>query len=705
MITKKEVQEVSLTKSRGGQDITLSTGILAPHCDGAIHIKMWGTELLVTAVMNRDPDTDKDYMPLAIDFRESRYAAGKIWGGRFNKREWRPSDEAVLYARLTDRPLRPMFPKGMVNDVIITISSLSLDQEISPGELSIIWSSAAVLLGGIPIDWPIGAIRIWYVDGEYVVNMTDSQAENALLDLHLAGKKWSINMIEAAANECDPEILKEAMTRGQKYIDEICDMQTEFLAQFDITTLEIKKNRYSEEMFAHAQTIITDKKLAGLQNIPKADFDNLYDTLQTELKDSVSDLVADEESEWRNSIIKIVFFNLVKRFLRDQVLAGKPRVDGRSVDQIRQIYCEIDKIERAHGTWLFRRGDTQVLAFLSLGSPSDAQMQDNMEHTWVEKRFIHHYKMPPFSNNEARMIRGTSRREIGHGRLAEKALEPMIPGKDVFPYTIRMVSEVLGSGGSTSMAAVCGSTLAMMAWWVPMIEPVSGIAMGMMSDESQQLILTDIKGTEDFIGDMDFKLTGTKNGVTAIQMDTKLKGSSVAKLHEMVDKSNAGRQQILEFMLETIAEPRAEVSPYAPFMMTYKIRGEQVRSVIWPGWSIIQKIIEDMWWADMVSIDFEDDGTTYITAKNAEVGEKARWMIKAILREPSNGDQLEGKITRVEKYGAFVEVAAGKIGLVHVRNFGMWFVADANEHATVWETMKVEVTWFKDGKMDLKRIA
>ena len=666
---------------------------------------MWETELLVTAVMNRDPDTDKDYMPLAIDFRESRYAAGKIGGGRFNKREWRPSDEAVLYARLTDRPLRPMFPKGMVNDVIVTISSLSLDGEISPGELSIIWSSAAILLWGIPLDGPVWAVRIGYIDGEYVVNMTDSQAENALLDLHLAGKKWSINMIEAWANQCDPEILKEAMTRGQAYIDEICDMQAKFLAKFDITPLEITKNRYTDEMFAQAKAIITDEKLAALQNIPKAEFDALYNTLQDELKNTVTADIENDDSPRKASLVKTVFFNLVKYFLRDQVLAGKPRVDGRWVDDIRQIYCEIDKIKRAHGTGLFRRGDTQVMSFLTLWSPSDAQMQDNMEYTGEEKRFIHHYKMPPFSNNEARMIRGTSRREIGHGRLAEKALLPMIPSKDIFPYTIRLVSEVLGSGGSTSMASVCGSTMAMMAGWVPMIEPVSGIAMGMMSDDTQQIILTDIKGTEDFIGDMDFKLTGTKNGVTAIQMDTKLKGSSVAKLHEMVDKSNLGRQMILDFMLETIAEPRTEVSPYAPFMMTYKIRSEQVRTVIGPGWSVIQKIIEDMWGADMVSIDFEDDGTTYITAKNAEVGEKARGMIKAVIREPSKGDQIEGKITRVEAYGAFVQIWAGKIGLVHVKNLGEWFIQDANEHAKVWEKMLVEVIGFNDGKIQLKKIA
>lgn len=704
MITKKEFTEHSLTSKRQGKDITLSTGKLAPHSEWAVTITFWETSLLVTAIMEKDPDESRDFMPLAIDFRESRYAAGKIGGGRFNKREWRPSDEAVLYCRLTDRPLRPMFPKGMINDTVITISPLSLDGEISPGELSIIWSSAALMMAGIPFEGPVGACRIGYVDGEYKIHMTDSEAKGALLDLHLAGKKWSINMIEAAANECDPEILKEAMKIGQWIIDEICDIQTEFLSKLTITPQEPSKNIYTPEMFDQAKNILWDK-MVKLQEVgeDKKEFDKVYAELSNELGEALADDIADENSPWTKSKLKLCFFALVKDFLRTHFLKTGVRVDGRWAEDIRQIYCEIDAVPRAHGAWLFWRWDTQVMSFLSLGWPSDAQLLDNMEYHGEEKRFIHHYKMPPFSNNEARMIRGTNRRETGHGRLAEKALLPMIPGKDVFPYTIRLVSEVLGSGWSTSMAAVCGSTLAMMSGWVPMKAPVSGIAMGMMSDDDQQVILTDIKGTEDFIGDMDFKLTGTSNGVTAIQMDTKLKWVKVDKLLEMVDRSNSGRQDILDYMLQTIEKPAEKMSPYAPSIEVHKIKAEQVRKVIGPGWSMITKIIEESWGPELVNIDFEDDGSVFITAKDQAAGVKARDMIQEVLREPTKGEQMEWKITRTEQYGVFVEIKGWNVWLVHVKNLWEWFIEDASALHKVWETMKVEVMGMDKGKLQLKK--
>ncbi len=705
MITKKEFQTITHSADRAGKQVTFETWKLAPHCDGSTVITLWETQLLVTAVMEKKPDSDKDYMPLAIDFRESRYAAGKIWWWRFNKREWRPSDIAVLYARLTDRPLRPMFPKGMVNDVIVTISPLSLDREISPWELSIIGASASILMWGIPFDGPVWAIRIWYKDWNFIPHMTDSQSEGALLDLHLAWKKWSINMIEAGANECSPEVLKEAMTKGQELIDQICDIQQAFLDKLTIETKQITKNRFTDEQFSEAKNILTDEKLEWLQIVwkDKAGFDSLYSTLQKELIDGLEDNISDSENEWTTSKAKIVMFNSVKKYFRNKVLSGQPRVDGRSLDQIRQIYCETNVVPRTHGTGLFWRWDTQVLSFLTLWSPSDAQLIDGMEDDSGSKRFIHHYKFPPFSNNEARMIRWSNRRETGHGRLAEKALERMIPEKDVFPYTLRLVSECLWSGWSTSMAAVCGSTLALMSGWVPIKEPVSGIAMGMMSDDSQQIILTDIKWTEDFIWDMDFKLTGTKNWVTAIQMDTKLKGCSVEKLHEMIDKANWWRQEILEYMLTHIAEPNSEMSPYAPSIEVHKIQPEQVRSVIWPGWSMITKIIEEAWGPELVSIDFEDDGTTFISAKDQEAGKKARSLIQWVLREPKKWDKMKGTITRTEAYGVFADIWSGKIGLVHVKNLGQWFIEDASKLFKVWDTIQVEVIGIEQGKIQLKK--
>lgn len=514
-------------------------------------------------------------------------------------------------------------------------------------------------------------------------------------------------MIEAGANECSPEILKEAMTRWQALIDASCDIQQVFLDKLTISPKEITKNRYTQEQFAQAKEILTDDKLSGLQNAgkgKKADFDTLYDSLKDELVDGLAEQINDGENEWTKTKAKIVMFNAVKKYLRRTVLNGWARVDGRSVDDIRQIYCETNVVPRTHGTGLFWRGDTQVLSFLTLGSPSDAQLVDGMEDDGASKRFIHHYKFPPFSNNEARMIRGSNRRETGHGRLAEKALEKMIPGKDIFPYTLRLVSECLWSGGSTSMASVCGSTLALMAGWVPIKEPVSGIAMGMMSDDTQQIILTDIKWTEDFIGDMDFKLTGTKNGVTAIQMDTKLKGCSVEKLHEMVDKANSGRQDILDYMLTHIAEVSPEMSPYAPSIVVHQIKSEKVRTVIGPGWATITKIIEEAWGPEVVSIDFEDDGTTYISAKDQEAGKKARSLIEGILREPKKWDKMTGKITRTEAYGVFADIWSGKIGLVHVKNLGQWFIEDASKLYKIGDSIDVEVIGIEQGKIQLKKV-
>ncbi len=705
MIKKREFTEVSHKAQWQGSEIHLSTGKLAPHSEWAIVIRQGDTSLLVTTIMEKNPDKSRDFMPLAVDFRESRYAAGKIGWGRFNKREGRPSDEAVLYCRLTDRPLRPMFPKGMVNDTVITISPLSLDGEVSPGELSIIWSSAALLMAWIPFEGPVGAIRIWYVNGEFRYHLTDSEAKEATLDLHLAGKKGSINMIEAWANECPPEILKEAMKLGQIAIDEMCDIQEEFLKKLNITQQEPTKNRYTDDMFAEAQAIISQEKLQELKKIwaDKAQFDTLYGQLKDELFDGLATQIEDDNSPWSSSLVGICFFNLVKKFIRSSFLETGERIDGRKAEDIRNIYCEINAIPRNHGTWFFWRWDTQVMSFLTLGSPSDAQILDNMEYHGEEKRFLHHYKMPPFSNNEARMIRGSNRRETGHGRLAEKALLPMIPQKEEFPYTIRLVSEVLGSWGSTSMASVCGSTLALLSGWVPMKAPVSGIAMGMISDDTQEVILTDIKGTEDFIWDMDFKLTGTKNWVTAIQMDTKLKWISVEKLCEMVDRANSGRQDILDYMLQTISKPADSISEYAPSIETYKIEPDQVRTVIGPWGSMINKIIEEVGGADMINIDFEDDGTTYITAKDGSIGKKAREIIQRVLRVPTQGDILEGTITRTEAYGVFVDIN-GHIGLVHVKKLGEGFVEDASKLFNVNDKMKVKVLGSDKGKLQLERI-
>ncbi len=702
MITEKKFNEIVFETERQGKKISFKTGKLAPHCDGAVEITMEGTILLVTAVMEKKPKPDNSFFPLAIDYRESFYAAGKIGGGRYRKREGRPSDESVLYCRLTDRPLRPMFPKGMINDVIITISPLQLDMQHSPGELCIIGASAAIMLAGIPFEGPLGAIRIGYIDGKYVMNMTNDQAKNSILDLHVAGTKDKINMLEAEGNETPMDIIKWGLQVAQKAITELCDIQEQFLKKCTINKKEYKKNFPSDSFIAAVKKVIPEEKMKALHgDMEKNDWEAIYATYAEEVKAALKEQIADPANEWSEGRISEGFFMAVKEWAREHTLKNKSRIDGRSLDQIRQIYCELDTIPRAHGTWLFRRGDTQVLSILTLGAPGDAELIDDMENDNVENRWMHHYKMPPFSNNEAQMIRWTNRREVGHGRLAEKAIEKILPDEVAFPYTMRVVSEVLGSWGSTSMASVCATTLALMAGGVPIKKPISGIAMGLMTDENEYAILTDIMWTEDFTGDMDFKLAGTDEGMTAIQMDTKLKGAKVALLEEMLDHAQAGRSQILAYMLKTIAAPRAELSQYAPALLQFEVKPDEVRVVIGPGGATIQDIVRQTG----AQIDIEDDGKGVITAKDLVGAQAALAMIKAATRSPSKGDQLEGKITRVEKYGVFVDMGKKKQWLVHVKQLGEGYIEDVSTMYKIGDMMKVEVTEIdREGKIQLKKM-
>ncbi|MDP2670431.1 MAG: hypothetical protein Q8O99_05950 [bacterium] len=463
-ITTKTFTEVVHQTTRQGKDLILKTGKLAPHSDGAVEITLGGTQLLVTAVMNRYPDSDKDYMPLGVEYRESRYAAGKIGGGRFMKREGRPSDETVLYCRLVDRALRPMFPKGMINDVVITISPLAIDGITSPGEVSIIGASVALLLAGIPFAGPVSGVRIAEKDGKYVVAADELPAREGIMDLHVAGTANEINMIEAGGKETPIEFISDALPVAQTALAELAQIQQEFLAKCGtITEKQILKNLPSDALIDIAKQQVKDEVFTQLAAAEKADFDRVYSQTEDLLQEYLAAHVDVDQTPWTKNQVKMARFGILKERIRHRVMTEGKRIDGRLAEQIRAIYCEIDTVPRSHGSGLFRRGDTQVLSFLTLGSPGDAQLKDGMEHDDVELRFMHHYKMPPFSNNEAQMIRGTSRREIGHGRLAEKAIEAVLPNEEAFPYTIRLVSDVLGSGGSTSMASVCGSTLSLMA--------------------------------------------------------------------------------------------------------------------------------------------------------------------------------------------------------------------------------------------------
>ncbi len=687
-IQKKEFNEIIHEATWRGKKITLKTGKLAPHCDGAVEVTMEGTKLLVTVVMNKNPDENKERFPLGIDFRESYYAAWKIGWWRYRKREWRPSDETILYCRLTDRPMRPMFPKGMINDVVITISPLSLDLEHSPGELSILGASVWTMLAGIPFEWPIGWVRIWYIDGEYVVNMTQSQAEHSIMDLHVAGTATKINMIEAWGNETPMDVIKWWMRLAQEAIAELCAIQNEFLAQCTITPQTITKNKPADDMIAAIRELLSDEKLEALHwVVEKNHWDATYKSYEDEIKEALAEKLDDDSNDWKPGHVREAFFLVIKGWIRERTLSEGIRVDGRWVDDIRQIHCEIDTVPDSHGTALFWRWDTQVLAYLTLGSPGDVEIKDGMEHDQTESRWFHHYKFPPFSNNEANMIRGTNRREVGHGRLAEKAIEAMLPDAEHFPYTMRVVSEVLGSGWSTSMAAVCGSTLAMMAWWVPLKKPVSGIAMGLMADDTQAVVLTDIKWTEDFTGDMDFKLAGTDEGMTAIQMDTKLKWLWVEKLEEMLDKAQIWRTAILAYMMKTISEPRKELNPSAPALLQFNVKPEEVRTVIGSWWSTIQEIIRET----NVKIDLQDDGSWVITADNQEDAKKALELVMGTVWKPVKWDVIEWTITRVEKYWVFVALGNKKSWLCHVKQLWAWYIENVAALYKVGQPLKVEV--------------
>lgn len=707
--TKKQFQETKQSFDWTGKTLTFDQGKLGMQADASITLNFADTAVLFSTVMSRDPKADTDFLPLMVDMRESFSAVGRIWGAAYRRREGRPSDQAILNARLTDRAIRPMFPKGMINDVVITATPMAVNLNYPLGVISIIGSSISIMAAGIPFDGPVGAAQVAYLDGEYVVNPTNVQLEKATLNLLVAGKRGSINMIETEANEVTSEILKKAFEIWQAEIDRICDFQLQYLNQLSITPKEVTLNKPSASLEETVQKYFGSERLESMMGNTKVSFNDGFYAFEKELLEHFKEQVTDETNEeYSVSRLKMAFFNVVKHHIRHRTLELGKRVDDRQQLDIRSLFCEVGLFERTHGTGLFWRGDTQVLSTVTLAGPMEYLILDDMENDDVQQRYMHHYNFPPFSTWEAKGMRGTGRREIWHGRLAEKALEKMIPSKEEFPYTIRVVSECLSSGGSTSMGSVCGSTLSLMDAGVPIKKPVAGIAMGLFTDHDEEgnitkhMVLNDLMGTEDFIGDMDFKVAGTRDGITAIQLDTKLEGIPLSIVFETIDQAVTGYNEIMDVMLEILPAPRAQVSTYAPKIHVFKIHPDKIKEVIGKWGEVINKMIEQ---CDNIKIDFEDDGTCFLTHVDQAIIDKAKSMILEIATDLEVWQTFDAEIARVEDYGIFVKLPKGKMGLCHVSNLWQKYPDALTNHFKVGNAARVTISSIgTDGKIAVKKI-
>lgn len=678
----------------GGDTILIETGKLAQQAGGAVLIRSGDSVALVTATANKTAREGTDFFPLTVDYEERQYAAGKIPGGFF-KREGRPTDEAILTCRLIDRPLRPLFPKGMRNDVHVVVTPLSADQEHALDILGIIGASAALTISDIPFHGPIGAARIGYIEGQLVVNPTSSQVERSALDLRVAGTKDAVLMVEAGANEVPEELMLEAIVLGHQAYQDVIRMQETMQAEIGKPKGEYTIYTLPDEVVEAVQKQLGGRLEETLSTLTvKAEREAAIEALQSEVATALAE-------RYESLDIRNAFEQVLRAAMRKQILEKGIRPDGRDAKTIRPIHCEVGLLPRTHGSGLFTRGETQVLTLATLGTVSDEQVLEGLEVVG-SKRYMHHYNFPPYSTGEAGRLRGPGRREIGHGALAERALLPVLPSQEEFPYTIRLVSEVLSSNGSTSMASACASTLALMDAGVKIKAPVGGVAMGLVKEGDRYVILTDILGMEDALGDMDFKVTGTAKGITALQMDIKISGLDAKILREALEQAREGRLFILEKMRETIAAPRAELSPYAPRITMIKINPEKIGKVIGPGGKTIRSIIEQ----SGAEIDIEDDGSVFIAATSGQSSDQAVRLIHELTEEPEIGKIYTGKVTRITDFGAFVEFMPGQEGMVHISQLADYRVPSVADVVHVGDEIMVMVTNIdSEGKIRLSRQA
>lgn len=680
-----------------GRDIEFETGKYCGQSNGTCMVRSGDTVVMVNVTMAQQPKPGIDFFPLTVEYQEKMYSVGKIPGG-FKKREGKPADKAILVSRLIDRPLRPLFPKGFFNDVQVVATVLSVDPDVSPETLAMLGSSFALSISDIPFMGPTGAVQVGMIDGKLIVNPNQEQRDNSVLNLTVSGTEEAVLMIEGGAKEIPEEQFLDAIIFAHEEVKKICKFLKQIKAEIG-QPVNPKVTYYSvpEDLEKDVREYANEKYDVVLQEFDRHERSKKEEAMQEDVQAYFAEKYPDMQRQ-----INDVLHDIKKEKVRAKILNDGIRPDGRKLEEIRPIWCEVGLLPRVHGSAVFTRGETQVLSALTLGSVSDMQKLEGLDDEEVN-RYVHHYNMPPYATGEATMLKSTGRREIGHGALAERALEPVIPSEDVFPYALRIVSEVLSSNGSSSMASVCGSTLALMDGGVPITAPVAGIAMGLITDEKtgKYVVLSDIQGLEDHLGDMDFKVTGTAKGVTAIQMDIKIKGIDRPILTEALERARIGRMSIMEKLLACISEPRKELSKFAPKIISFKIDVDKIKDVIGSGGKVINKIIEETG----VKIDIEDDGTVFVSAIDIEMIEKAKKIILSITEDVEVGDVYDGKVVRIMPFGAFVDLGGGKEGMIHISKLTNRHVNKVEDIVKIGDSVEVEVIKIDEKKrIDLRRI-
>ncbi len=699
--------EIDRSISFDGRDIRIRTGVLAPQAGGAVLIQSGDTSVLVTATRNPGRE-GVDFLPLIVDYEERLYAVGRIPGG-FLRREGRPPEKATLISRLIDRPLRPLFPSWLKDDIQIVATTLSLDEEVPPDVLAVTGASLAVLLAKIPFAGPMAAVRVGLIGDEFIINPNYQEVEQGELDLVVAGTPDGVVMVEAGANQLPEQDIIEAIDFGYEAVQELIKKQLELIQELGIEIEVSEPPETNQELkdYLEAKAAAEIKEILTQYHLTKQERDEKLEAIKDRILNEEIAALPEEDPlkvalSADDKLLSNLFKDLTKKMMRRQIIDEGIRVDGRKLDEVRPISCQVGILpRRVHGSALFNRGLTQVLSLATLGTPGDAQELVDDLHPDEDKRYLHHYNFPPFSVGETKPLRSPGRREIGHGALAERALVPVLPPQDKFPYVLRVVSEVLSSNGSTSMGSVCGSTLALMDAGVPITKPVSGAAMGLIKEGDEVRILTDIQGIEDFLGDMDFKVAGTDTGITALQMDMKITGLPMKIVAEAIQQARPARLHILEKMLSVISKPSPTLSPYAPRLLTMKIDPELIGLVIGPGGKTIKGITEQTG----AKIDISDDGTVTISALEAQKGEQAKKLIYNLTRKLNEGDVYVGQVTRIIQIGAFVEIIPGKEGMIHISQLAEGRVARVEDEVAVGDEVIVKVREIDSkGRLNLTRL-